>query len=115
MVSHQGGISIHLQKQLGLGLDSLILCAARTAGTVKIHKATYEANNPSEDRSTVVVGKDFVFCGVWDGHGGTPCSEFVEKEAFDLFAAAKKAGYEAHSTLFATLCNTMAALVTTSA
>eukprot|EP01052_Picozoa_sp_SAG31_P015156 SAG31_NODE_966_length_10688_cov_8.343564_6_plen_184_part_00 len=43
-------------------------------------------------RSTVVLGKDFVFCGVWDGHGGTPCAEYVESQAFGLFAAAKAAG-----------------------
>ena len=36
-------------------------------GSVRLYKATYPANDPSEDRSTLVVGDDFVFAGVWDG------------------------------------------------
>ena len=79
-------------------------------GSVRVHKATYAANAPSEDRSTLALGEDFIFAGVWDGasrvpgpaaprraptgsdpphrrirvagHGGTPCSEFVEGAAF---------------------------------
>ena len=76
-------------------------------GSVRVHKATYSANSPSEDRSTLALGDDFIFAGVWDGarslprprlrpaappltrvalaragHGGTPCSEFVEGAAF---------------------------------
>ena len=39
-------------------------------GTVRMYKGTYAANAPSEDRATVVIGTDFVFGGVWDGHGG---------------------------------------------
>ncbi len=62
------------------------------SGTVRVHKATYDGNAPSEDRSTVVVGPDFVFCGVWDGHGGTPCSEYIESHAFGHFADGKRAG-----------------------
>ena len=61
-------------------------------GTVKVHKSTYAANAPSEDRSTVIFGDGFIFAGVWDGHGGTPCSEYCEDAAFPLFAAAKAAG-----------------------
>ena len=57
-------------------------------GTIKLHKSTYEANDPSEDRSTLVVGEDFVFCGVWDGHGGTPCSSFAETQIFENFQKA---------------------------
>lgn len=57
-------------------------------GTIKLHKSTYEANDPSEDRSTLVVGDDFVFCGVWDGHGGTPCSTFAETRIFENFKTA---------------------------
>ena len=37
------------------------------AGKIKLYKHTYPANDPSEDRSTLVVGDDFLFCGVWDG------------------------------------------------
>ena len=61
-------------------------------GKVRIYKSTYEANAPSEDRSTVVIGADFIFAGVWDGHGGTTCSEHVERAAFPAFAASKAAG-----------------------
>ena len=41
---------------------------------VEIAKSTYEANNPSEDRSTVVIDPDnkYIFAGVWDGHGASP-------------------------------------------
>jgi hypothetical protein len=57
-------------------------------GTIKLHKATYEANDPSEDRSTLAVGEDFLFCGVWDGHGGTACSDFSEVRIFENFQRA---------------------------
>ncbi len=57
-------------------------------GTIKLHKSTYEANDPSEDRSTLAVGDDFVFCGVWDGHGGTACSSFSETQIFENFQKA---------------------------
>ena len=58
-------------------LDSVILC-----------RATYAANAPSEDRSTVVVGDDFIFAGVWDGHGGDAAAEFTAHRIFPNFAAA---------------------------
>jgi hypothetical protein len=61
-------------------------------GTIRLHKSTYAANAPSEDRSTVVLGDGFVFAGVWDGHGGTPCSDYIESAAFPAFAAGKAAG-----------------------
>eukprot|EP00977_Amphora_coffeiformis_P018732 scaffold6679_cov144-Amphora_coffeaeformis.AAC.8 len=54
--------------------------------------ATYPANAPSEDRYTVVLGKDFCFAGVWDGHGGTLCSEYVAKHVFGNFTHAVLAG-----------------------
>jgi glutathione S-transferase len=53
--------------------------------TVVTHKSTYAANDPSEDRSTVAVGDDFIFTGVWDGHGGTPASEYSETKVFEYF------------------------------
>ena len=73
--------------------DEPIPAAARTVGnwaggTIKLYKATYPANDPSEDRSTLVIGEDFVFCGVWDGHGGTPCSEYAQTHIFENFAEA---------------------------
>jgi hypothetical protein len=40
---------------------------------LEVWKSTYEANDPSEDRSTVVIDpENFVFAGVWDGHGRLP-------------------------------------------
>eukprot|EP00977_Amphora_coffeiformis_P020993 scaffold8693_cov135-Amphora_coffeaeformis.AAC.2 len=53
-----------------------------------LHRATYAANDPSEDRSTVVVGEDFIFAGVWDGHGGTSAAEFTQQHLFDYFQEA---------------------------
>jgi hypothetical protein len=38
-----------------------------SAGKIKLYKSTYPANDPSEDRSTLVIGDDFLWCGVWDG------------------------------------------------
>ena len=55
---------------------------------VTLHRSTYQANDPSEDRSTVVVGQDFVFAGVWDGHGGTHAAEFTQQHLFDYFQEA---------------------------
>ena len=53
-----------------------------------LHKATYEANDPIEDRSSVVIGQDFVFAGIWDGHGGPQCAEFTQQTVFEHFAKA---------------------------
>ena len=41
-------------------------------GKIKLYKSTYPANDPSEDRSTLVIGEDFLFCGVWDGETKVP-------------------------------------------
>ena len=41
-------------------------------GSVRVHKATYAANAPSEDRSTLALGEDFIFAGVWDGARSLP-------------------------------------------
>ena len=53
--------------------------------TVVLHKGTYPANAPSEDRSTLCAGDGFVFTGVWDGHGGTPCSTYAETKIWEFF------------------------------
>ena len=53
---------------------------------LRLFRATYEANNPTEDRSTVVIGEDFVFAGVWDGHGGYQCSEYTQNTIYETFA-----------------------------
>jgi serine/threonine protein phosphatase PrpC len=61
------------------------LSSAATA--VVLHKSTYPANAPSEDRSTLSAGEGFIFGGVWDGHGGTACSTYAETKIWELFAA----------------------------
>ena len=56
---------------------------------VTCHKSTYAANDPSEDRSTVVIDPAaFVFAGVWDGHGGVKASDFAEANVWPNFQAA---------------------------
>uniref|UniRef100_A0A7S3P4Y0 Calmodulin n=1 Tax=Amphora coffeiformis TaxID=265554 RepID=A0A7S3P4Y0_9STRA len=55
---------------------------------LRLFRATYEANDPIEDRSTVVIGEDFLFAGVWDGHGGYQCAEFTQNIVFQNFADA---------------------------
>lgn len=53
---------------------------------VFLSRATYAANDPSEDRSTVVIGDGFIFAGVWDGHGGTAtAAEFTAQRVFSNF------------------------------
>ena len=47
--------------------------------------ATYPANAPSEDRFTVVLGTDFCFAGVWDGHGGHLAAQYVAQHIFGNF------------------------------
>ena len=37
-------------------------------------------------------GDGFVFAGVWDGHGGTECAEFVQNHTFANFMAARESG-----------------------
>jgi len=59
---------------------------------VLLSRATYEANDPSEDRSTVVVGDNFIFAGVWDGHGGTAASEYTQSHIFPAFKNAIDGG-----------------------
>jgi hypothetical protein len=54
----------------------------------RLYKTSYPANDPSEDRSTVVVGDNFVFTGVWDGHGGTKCAEYCETAIWPAFQSA---------------------------
>lgn len=49
---------------------------------VRVFKSVHAANNPCEDRHTVVHGKDFIFAGVWDGHTGPHCSQFAEDQIF---------------------------------
>lgn len=65
------------------------------AVTVGLSKATYWANDPSEDRSTVAYGRNFVFTGVWDGHGGQPAAIFAETAVWQNFVAARAAGANA--------------------
>ena len=93
-------VQVHVLKPTctALSTDALPSKSAvlkHSGGTVRVHKATYDGNEPSEDRSTVVLGPDFIFCGVWDGHGGTLCSDFIETHAFSHFGDGKLAGKRA--------------------
>ena len=65
---------------------------AETHPEVFLARATYQANAPSEDRSTVVVGEDFIFAGVWDGHGGTFAADFTQTNLFPNFQKAYENG-----------------------
>lgn len=49
---------------------------------VRVFKGVHAANDPCEDRHTVVHGNDFLFAGVWDGHTGHHCSQFAEDQVF---------------------------------
>ena len=40
------------------------------------------------NRPCLITSPDLA-AGVWDGHGGTACSEYVESHAFPAFAAAR--------------------------
>lgn len=48
---------------------------------MRVHKATYDANMPSEDRCTIVVDVEAgtLLAGVWDGHAGADCAEYVDR------------------------------------
>jgi len=59
---------------------------------VFLSRSTYEANDPSEDRSTVVIGDGFIFAGVWDGHGGTSASNYTQSHVFPNFRSAIESG-----------------------
>jgi glutathione S-transferase len=59
--------------------------SASAATQLTLHKSTYPANAPSEDRSTLVVGDGFIFTGVWDGHGGVQASNYSETEIYNCF------------------------------
>jgi hypothetical protein len=61
-------------------------------GSLRLSQSTYAANDPSEDRSTLAVGHDFVFAGVYDGHGGWAASEFAETAMFANLQAAMAVG-----------------------
>lgn len=49
---------------------------------LRVFKGVHAANDPCEDRHTVVHGKDFLFAGVWDGHTGHHCAQFAEDQVF---------------------------------
>lgn len=39
--------------------------------TIRLSKAEWAANAPSEERHTVALSTNSLFVGVWDGHGGS--------------------------------------------
>lgn len=63
-------------------VPALLANLPQTKGRVRVFKGVHAANDPCEDRHTVVHGKDFVFAGVWDGHTGPHCAQFVEDQVF---------------------------------
>ena len=78
---------------------------------IRMSKHTYAANAPNEDRSTLAVDMDFkdsgyIFAGVWDGHAGFKCSEFVDQNLFQLFQRDMAADEDA-STAFKKSMTTM--------
>lgn len=52
---------------------------------VLVVACTDPANDPSEDRSTLVLGDGFIFTGVWDGHGGVQASTYSETAIYEFF------------------------------
>ena len=64
---------------------SMNVVPASAATSLVLHKSTYPANAPSEDRSTLVVGDGYIFSGVWDGHGGVSTSNYAETKIYEYF------------------------------
>jgi hypothetical protein len=59
---------------------------------VTLGRATYQANDPSEDRSLTVIGEDFIFAGVFDGHGGTSAADYAQANVFPRFQKSYEKG-----------------------
>jgi len=86
-------VSISLEPKSTLLTDDETPPALKTPlPGVQLSRSTYPANDPSEDRSTVVMGDGFIFAGVWDGHGGTPASEYTQTHIFPNFKGAVDGG-----------------------
>eukprot|EP01051_Picozoa_sp_SAG22_P002994 SAG22_NODE_140_length_17982_cov_81.438741_3_plen_587_part_00 len=64
---------------------------SQTGAVVRLFKASYAANDPSEDRSCVAVGDDFVWAAVFDGHAGPQCAAFCEQAVWRNFKDAMNA------------------------
>ena len=64
---------------------SMNVVPASASTSLVLHKSTYPANAPSEDRSTLVVGDGYIFSGVWDGHGGVSTSDYAETKIYEYF------------------------------
>ena len=54
---------------------------------VRVSKSTYAANAPSEDRCTIFADseRNCIFAGVYDGHAGGRCAEWVDQNIYGLF------------------------------
>ena len=55
---------------------------------VRVSKSSYAANAPSEDRCTIFADSEHncIFAGVYDGHAGGRCAEWVDQNIFDMFS-----------------------------
>lgn len=47
--------------------------------------AEHQSNEPIEDTHTIVTGEDFVYVGIYDGHGGPQCSRFLRERSWAEF------------------------------
>ena len=56
---------------------------------IRVHASTYDANAPSEDRSTIVLdrtpGRHTLFAAVWDGHTGPEAAEYAAQHCATNF------------------------------
>ena len=55
---------------------------------VRVSKSSYAANSPSEDRCTLFADSehDCIFAGVYDGHAGGRCADWVDQHIYDMFS-----------------------------
>lgn len=47
--------------------------------------AEHQSNDPIEDTHTIVTGDDYVYVGVYDGHGGAQTSRFLRENSYAEF------------------------------
>ena len=48
---------------------------AASAAPFLLSKVEHQSNDPIEDTHSIVTGEDFVYAGVYDGHGGKTVSQ----------------------------------------
>lgn len=62
----------------------------------RIYKATYAANAPNEDKMTVAADLEagHILAGVWDGHAGDHCSQFIDAHVIKIAKTELERGHE---------------------